>query len=143
MFEPKPFQKETIRVLAKYLEQARLTDDPQTAFLAVARDPHGRVPIYRRMPGLEDVPYVCLRLPTGGGKTIVAAHAIRTAGTQLHREGIPGRPLAGAHQHHPPPDRGRGREYDPLLPPGARRRVRGPTWVSSTSRISTTSGRPT
>ncbi len=25
------------------------------------------------------MPYVCLRLPTGGGKTIVAAHAIRTA----------------------------------------------------------------
>ena len=77
--ELKTFQKNTLAVLAKYLEQARLTDDPQTAFMAVARDPHGRVPIYRRMPGLESVPYVCLRLPTGGGKTIVAAHAIRTA----------------------------------------------------------------
>ena len=77
--ELKTFQKNTLAVLAKYLEQARLTDDPQEAFLAVARDPHGRVPLYRRVPGLEAVPYVCLRLPTGGGKTIVAAHAIRTA----------------------------------------------------------------
>jgi type III restriction enzyme len=25
---------------------------------------------------LPDVPYVCLRLPTGGGKTILAAHAL-------------------------------------------------------------------
>ncbi len=77
--ELKTFQKNTLAVLAKYLEQARLTDDPQGAFMAVARDPHGRVPIYRRVPGLENVPYVCLRLPTGGGKTIIAAHAIRTA----------------------------------------------------------------
>ena len=77
--ELKTFQKNTLAVLAKYLEQARLADDPQQAFMAVARDPHGRVPMYRRVPGLESVPYVCLRLPTGGGKTIVAAHAIRTA----------------------------------------------------------------
>jgi type III restriction enzyme len=77
--ELKTFQKNTLAVLARYLEQARLTDDPQQAFMAVARDPYGRVPLYRRVPGLEGVPYVCLRLPTGGGKTIVAAHAIRTA----------------------------------------------------------------
>ena len=124
--ELKTFQKNTLAVLAKYLEQARLTDDPQAAFLAVARDPHGRVPIYRRVPGLEDC---ALRLPA-------AAHRRRQddrrgarhphGGAQLHREGIPGRPLAGAHQHHPHPDRGRAQKPDPLLPPGARRRVRGP-----------------
>lgn len=77
--ELKTFQKNTLAVLAKYLDQARLTDDPGAAFMAVARDPHGRVPIYRRVSGLERVPYVCLRLPTGGGKTIIAAHAIRVA----------------------------------------------------------------
>ena len=77
--ELKTFQTNTLVVLARYLEQARLTDDPESAFLAVAHDPYGRVPRYRRVPGLETVPYVCLRLPTGGGKTIVAAHAIRVA----------------------------------------------------------------
>ncbi len=77
--ELKTFQTNTLVVLARYLEQARLTDDPESAFLAVAHDPYGRVPRYRRVPGLESVPYVCLRLPTGGGKTIVAAHAIRVA----------------------------------------------------------------
>jgi type III restriction enzyme len=39
----------------------------------------GRVPVYHKQEGLEHVPYVCLRLPTGGGKTIVGAYAIRTA----------------------------------------------------------------
>jgi type III restriction enzyme len=77
--ELKTFQRNTLAVLARYLERARLTDDPAAAFLAVARDPAGRVPIYRSAPGLAGIPYVCLRLPTGGGKTIVAAHAIRVA----------------------------------------------------------------
>ena len=32
--------------------------------------------MYRPLTGLSDVPYVCLRLPTGGGKTLLAAHAV-------------------------------------------------------------------
>ena len=35
--------------------------------------------VYRPLTGLTDVPYVCLRLPTGGGKTVLAAHAIAVA----------------------------------------------------------------
>jgi len=31
------------------------------------------------LDGLPGTPYVCLRLPTGGGKTILAAHAIGVA----------------------------------------------------------------
>ena len=97
--ELKTFKCNTLAVLTRYPEDARLTDDPQGAFMAVAARPHGRVPIYRRVPGLETVPYICLRicvcppsrvcppsasahrlrLPTGGGMTIVAAHALRTA----------------------------------------------------------------
>lgn len=33
-------------------------------------------PHYYPLPGAEEVPYVCLRVPTGGGKTFLAAHAI-------------------------------------------------------------------
>lgn len=87
--ELKTFQKNTLAVLTRYLEQTRLTDDPESAFVSVAHDPHGRVPVYRRVPGLEDVPYVCLRLPTGGGKTIVAAHAIRVAARSYIEKDFP------------------------------------------------------
>lgn len=31
---------------------------------------------YREVPGLPDLPYVCMRVPTGGGKTILAAYSI-------------------------------------------------------------------
>ncbi len=34
---------------------------------------------YRRVPQLPDLPYICLRVPTGGGKTIMAAHAVGIA----------------------------------------------------------------
>lgn len=78
--ELKRFQTETLAALAAYLEAVRLSGDPQDAFLKhAARDPSGRIPTYRRAPGLERVPYVCLRVPTGGGKTILGAHAIRVA----------------------------------------------------------------
>ena len=66
--ELKTFQKNTLAVLAKYLEQARLTDDPQQAFLAVARDPHGRVPLYRRVPGLEACPTSACACPPAAAR---------------------------------------------------------------------------
>jgi type III restriction enzyme len=34
---------------------------------------------YKPIKALPDVPYVCLRLPTGGGKTILASHSITVA----------------------------------------------------------------
>ena len=36
-------------------------------------------PEYFPLPKLEDAPYICLRLPTGGGKTLLGAYAIPLA----------------------------------------------------------------
>ena len=42
---------------------------------------------YRPLEGLETVPYVCLRLPTGGGKTLLSAHTVKIAAdAYLERE---------------------------------------------------------
>ena len=78
-FQLKNFQKTALDRLRKYLEEVRLSNDPWRAFQKVARTPTGHTPAYRPVEGLEDVPYVCLRLPTGGGKTILGAYAIRVA----------------------------------------------------------------
>jgi type III restriction enzyme len=78
-FELKDFQTRALDTLKDYLEKARLYGDPEQAFAAVARASDGRVPIYHKVPGLEQIPYVCPRLPTGGGKTIVGAYSIRVA----------------------------------------------------------------
>src|ERR1035437_3214193 len=78
-FQLKKFQQDALDKLREYLEEVRLSNDPWRAFQKVACTPSGHTPIYRPVEGLEEVPYVCLRLPTGGGKTILGAYAIRVA----------------------------------------------------------------
>ena len=38
---------------------------------------------YREVKELPGLPYVCLRIPTGGGKTLVACHSIGIAANDL------------------------------------------------------------
>ncbi len=78
MFTLKNYQQRALTALREYLEAARLSD-PKIAF--DARAAKGEIPsgAYRVISGLDKVPYVCLRLPTGGGKTVLAAYAVETA----------------------------------------------------------------
>ncbi|CRI66955.1 putative type III restriction enzyme, res subunit [Thiocapsa sp. KS1] len=80
--ELKPFQKSALTALRTYLERARITESPESAFIEAlqAQYPEKTPPPYRTIPGLPGVPNVCLRLPTGGGKTLLAAHTIAVAG---------------------------------------------------------------
>jgi type III restriction enzyme len=66
----KRYQDDTLQTLADYAVQAREIG-PHLAFSTLA----GREQPYRDQ-GFGAVPYVCLRLPTGGGKTVLAADAI-------------------------------------------------------------------
>ena len=88
-FQLKDFQIASLDKLREYLEEVRLSNDPWKAFQKVARTPTGHTPVYRPVEGLEDVPYVCLRLPTGGGKTILGAYAIRVAGQSYIEKDFP------------------------------------------------------
>ena len=78
----KDFQHNALNTLKTYLEQARLTANPAQAFLDIVRqrEPDQLFPRYRDLPGLPGVPNVCLRLPTGAGKTLLSAHTIAIAG---------------------------------------------------------------
>ncbi|MEW6355511.1 MAG: DEAD/DEAH box helicase family protein [Planctomycetota bacterium] len=89
MFKPKPYQEETIQKLADYLESARF-DGAKAAFDAAPRSVPApwRKP-YKPLPDPEDAPYVCLRLPTGGGKTFLAAQCIKIGAKFLGREKNP------------------------------------------------------
>lgn len=86
MLELKTYQKETLAALREYLVQAQVRG-PQAAFARiVAQHPTDNQPqCYRDRWGLADVPYVCLRLPTGGGKTLLAAHSAGLAAQALNR----------------------------------------------------------
>lgn len=85
----KDFQKRSLDALQAYCEKARLLGDAEKAFHAVARDSQGRLPLYRKAPGLDNIPYVCIRIPTGGGKTIVGSHAIKIVGRSLVEKDFP------------------------------------------------------
>ncbi|MBX9403711.1 DEAD/DEAH box helicase family protein [Lysobacter sp. BMK333-48F3] len=73
----KVYQQRALASLAQFLEDARLTG-PAHAFEKNV-DP-GLVTEYKPMPGMVATPYVCLRIPTGGGKTVMGAHIIQAAG---------------------------------------------------------------
>ena len=88
MFALKEYQKETLAVLHEYLAEAKLRG-PAEAFNRVVRAHPSEKGVQSYHPRWEllNVPYVCLRLPTGGGKTLLAAHSVGVAaGTYLERE---------------------------------------------------------
>lgn len=70
MLELKEYQRGALEALGEYCRLARRVG-AKRAFLELTSD----VP-YHPVPGLPDLPYVCLRVPTGGGKTLMAAHAV-------------------------------------------------------------------
>jgi len=79
------YQADALAVLRRFFEEARMAG-PKNAYETITREPDyadrlGRYGGTYRAPlaDLPNVPYVCLRLPTGGGKTILGAHAVAVA----------------------------------------------------------------
>ncbi len=86
LFALKRYQTQTLEVLRAYLEAARLIG-PQRAFEQMEKPGVRDERPYRALDGLPTVPSVCLRLPTGGGKTLLAAHTAKIAAeAYLERE---------------------------------------------------------
>jgi len=76
--ELKIYQRRTIAILRDFLARARVTD-AAAAFARHAEHGDEPAPPYQPIDGLAAVPYVCLRIPTGGGKTVLGAHIIKAA----------------------------------------------------------------
>ena len=77
MFKLKQYQLETLAVLRNFLADARImgvADAFEKSFTEQNKTPYP----YRHYK-FDEVPYVCLRLPTGGGKTVLASHAVKIA----------------------------------------------------------------
>lgn len=72
-FRLKDYQTASLDALRAWLSEAASTGDADTAFYKRTRRP------YQPVAALPGVPYACLRVPTGGGKTLIAAHAVGVA----------------------------------------------------------------
>jgi type III restriction enzyme len=85
-FALKKYQTATLDVLKDYLEAARIVG-AKPAFDDMDKSGVREPRPYRPLDGLPTVPYVCLRLPTGGGKTLLSAHTVKVAAdAYLERE---------------------------------------------------------
>jgi type III restriction enzyme len=76
MLELRRYQERSLDTLANYLKRS-VEIGVDNAF----REATGRNHIFP--PGLENRPYVCLRIPTGGGKTLMASHSIGIAAREF------------------------------------------------------------
>jgi type III restriction enzyme len=80
MLTLKTYQSNVLAALAGFLGACRsrpVAEAYQSALRAQDRQPEAYSAIF------GDVPCVCLRVPTGGGKTIMAAHAVGLAGRAM------------------------------------------------------------
>lgn len=82
--ELKTYQKETLATLKRFFRDARISG-PKSAYETIVHEPEQKsrlsryVSDYRSLEAVPEAPYVCLRLPTGGGKTLLAAHTVAVA----------------------------------------------------------------
>ncbi len=80
MFALKGYQQRAMETLATFLSQAKQSGNVEQAYAdSLAAQQLPAIP-YRDFQ-FGDVPYVCIRIPTGGGKTVLASHSIVTAGS--------------------------------------------------------------
>ena len=73
----KEYQERTLETLTVYYQNCLRLQNANTAFYDITERP------YAAVEGLPGMPYVCLRLPTGGGKTFVACHAVGITASEL------------------------------------------------------------
>ncbi len=78
-FQLKDYQRRCLDEVGRYLRRTVELGQADVAFYEQTKRPYVDV---HALPGL---PYVCVRVPTGGGKTVMAAHAVGIAARELLR----------------------------------------------------------
>lgn len=71
MLQLKHYRERALRQIETYARPSRQMQDADMVFYKLAREK------YRPAPNnLAPKPYVCIQIPTGGGKTLVACHSV-------------------------------------------------------------------
>jgi type III restriction enzyme len=85
-FAPKTYQSQVLESVETYFKACHELPSPSVAFNAVTERLWGRGLAYQPLSGFPaDTPYFCLRVPTGGGKTWLAAKSVQLVNTHLLR----------------------------------------------------------
>ncbi len=81
----KNYQQRSLSVLSRYFQACLQNGDADLAFYNLTRQLFGQGIPYHPVAELPGLPYVCLRVPTGGGKTLMACHAVQLALREYQR----------------------------------------------------------
>ena len=87
----KHYQEKALDWLRRYYERCRALQEAgdrfpvATAFTSITAEIYGGGLPYSPVAQLPGIPYVCLRIPTGGGKTVVGCEAVAVAQKELLR----------------------------------------------------------
>lgn len=87
----KNYQEKALAWLGRYYERCRMLAEAgdrfpvATAFTSITAEIYGGGLPYSPVAQLPGIPYVCLRIPTGGGKTVVGCEAVAVAQKELLR----------------------------------------------------------
>lgn len=85
-FAPKIYQQQVLESVEAYFKACHELPSPSIAFTATTERLWGRGNPYNPLSGFPaDMPYFCLRVPTGGGKTWLAAKSVALVNTHLLR----------------------------------------------------------
>jgi type III restriction enzyme len=85
-FTPKTYQQQVLDSVEAYFKACHELPSPSIAFTATTERLWGRGNPYNPLSGFPpDMPYFCLRVPTGGGKTWLAAKSVALVNTHLLR----------------------------------------------------------
>ena len=85
-FAPKIYQSQVLESVEDYFKACHELPSPSIAFTATTERRWGRGLSYNPLSGFpKDMPYVCLRIPTGGGKTWLAAKCVALVNAYLLR----------------------------------------------------------
>ena len=79
----KSYQEEALDWLEAFFKRCKTSNNPRFAYEETTKEWRGAALHYRPLPTLAHVPYVCLRIPTGGGKTLIGGLAIERANRSL------------------------------------------------------------
>ncbi|MGB5064897.1 MAG: DEAD/DEAH box helicase family protein, partial [Candidatus Competibacter sp.] len=85
-FAPKTYQSQVLESIEIYFQTCHELPSPSIAYTATTERLWTRGLPYHPLPGFPaDMPYFCLRVPTGGGKTWLAAKSVHLVNTHLLR----------------------------------------------------------
>ncbi|MDZ8118094.1 DEAD/DEAH box helicase [Pontiella agarivorans] len=83
-FTPKNYQQSALNSIEQYFRTCRSMGNADYAFQETTKELWGRKSAFTPLTGFpEDMPYFCLRIPTGGGKTFLAAKSVALVNNHL------------------------------------------------------------